>query len=287
MSKPRIPTALALLVTGALLFSGCSSTDNNISLSKTHQDTDETQQNQTTPSDQTPTPDAGNDTQDDSGSKTGTQEPSSQPASSAHELDKAAVTEPTSVTVLVNKQYALPDGYKPSDLIDDPNLPFIFSGYDEKRLIRKVAAQALEKLFAAAQEDGIYLAGVSAFRSYELQTSLFNSYVQTQGEAEARRYSAVPGHSEHQTGLAIDVSGSTGACAAENCFGDTPEATWLADHAAEYGFIIRYPQGKEAITGYAYEPWHLRYVGVDVAQDMKKQGLTFEEYVAQQVPELK
>jgi D-alanyl-D-alanine carboxypeptidase len=192
-------------------------------------------------------------------------------------------TTPDSITVLVNKESpALPDGYKPADLENDPNLPFIFSGYDEKRLLRKPAADALEKLFAAAKKDGIYLAGVSGFRSYQLQKSLFDSYVKQQGEAEARRYSAVPGHSEHQTGLAIDVSGSSGACAAENCFGDTPEAKWVAQHAPEYGYIIRYPKGKEAITGYAYEPWHIRFVGVDLAQEVTQKGLTLEEYFAKQ-----
>lgn len=92
------------------------------------------------------------------------------------------------------------------------------------------------------------------------------------------RYSAVPGHSEHQTGLAIDVSGSDGKCAASDCFAGTPEADWIAQHAPEYGFIIRYPEGKEAITGYKYEPWHIRYVGVDIAKDIAAQNLTLEEY---------
>ncbi|MBL0385691.1 D-alanyl-D-alanine carboxypeptidase family protein [Tumebacillus sp. ITR2] len=208
-------------------------------------------------------------------------QPAPQPDKSPTDYPHDPAKTPDSITVLVNKQSnALPDGYRPADLYDDPNLPFIFSGHDEKRLMRKPAAEALEKLFAGAKKDGILLAGVSGFRSYELQKSLFDGYVQQQGEAEARRYSAVPGHSEHQTGLAIDVSGSTGACAAENCFGDTQEAKWLAKHAYEYGFIIRYPQGKEAITGYAYESWHLRYVGLELAKTLNDKGLTMEEYFA-------
>jgi D-alanyl-D-alanine carboxypeptidase len=203
------------------------------------------------------------------------------PQGQVHGYPIDPATTPDSITVLVNKESsALPETYKPADLENDPNLPFIFSGYDEKRLLRKPAAQALEKLFAAAKKDGINLAGVSGFRSYALQKSLFDSYVKQQGETEARRYSAVPGHSEHQTGLAIDVSGSTGACAAEDCFGDTPEAKWLAQHAQEYGYIIRYPKGKEAITGYAYEPWHIRYVGVELAKEVTSKGLTLEEYFA-------
>lgn len=215
-------------------------------------------------------------------SQTPSQQPSQTPPAEQQttaDTAKEDFTSPNSIAVLVNKQFGLPMDYKPADLVDDPNLPFIFSGKDEKRLLRKEAAEALEKLFSAAKKDNIFLAGVSAYRSAQTQQGLFNSYVQIQGEAEARKYSAVPGYSEHQTGLAIDVSGSSGACAVENCFGDTPEAKWLADHSHEYGFIIRYPQGKESITGYAYEPWHLRYVGQAIAKKIHDQGITLEEYV--------
>lgn len=185
--------------------------------------------------------------------------------------------EPDSITVMVNKQYQLPDGYKPADLVY-PDVPFIFSEKIEKRMMRKTAAGALEQMFAGAKKDGVYLAGVSAYRSEKTQTTLFNNYVARDGEEKARTYSAVPGHSEHQTGLAIDVSGSDGKCAAESCFGGTKEADWLAAHAAEYGFIIRYPEGKQGITGYMYEPWHIRYVGQDIAEEIAAKGITLEEY---------
>lgn len=184
---------------------------------------------------------------------------------------------PADIAVLVNKAVMLPDGYKPSDLVE-PDVAFIFTEKVDKRLMRKEAAAALEQLFAGAKQDGILLAGVSGYRSYETQNGLFNYYVRVQGEAEARRYSAEPGHSEHQTGLAMDLSGSTGKCAVEDCFADTAEAKWLAVHAPEYGFIIRYPKGKEAITGYAYEPWHVRYLGTSLAQKVATSGLTYEEY---------
>lgn len=196
--------------------------------------------------------------------------------------DGAAVTvaaKPMDIGVLVTKQIMLPDGYKPPDLVA-PNVPFIFKEQAEKRLMRSEAAQALEQMFAGAHKDGIYLAGVSGYRSYDTQKGLFNYYVQTQGEATARKYSAEPGHSEHQTGLAMDVSGSTGRCAADDCFADTAEAKWLAAHAHEYGFIIRYPKGKESITGYAYEPWHVRYLGKSLAQKVHASGLTLDEYLA-------
>ena len=193
------------------------------------------------------------------------------------------VANPHEVTVLVNKVYRLPDNYRPADLVE-PNVPFIFSEKSEKRLLRKEAAEALEALFAAAKADGVHLAGVSGFRSHDTQKWLFEHYVKTRGEAEARRFSAMPGHSEHQTGLAIDVSGSDGRCAAEDCFAGTKEAKWLAEHAHEHGFIIRYPQGKEDITGYKYEPWHLRYVGKELAQTLVQSGLTLDEYLQGTVP---
>lgn len=190
---------------------------------------------------------------------------------------KAAATDAQSITVLVNKEFALPDDYKPKDLVY-PDVRFTFNEKIEKRMMRKEAAKALEEMFAGAKKDKIYLAGVSAYRSHSTQTKLFNRYVKKDGEAKAKTYSAVPGHSEHETGLAIDVSGSDGKCAAESCFGDTKEADWLAKHAPEYGFIIRYPEGKEAITGYKYEPWHLRYVGKEIAADINKRDITLEEY---------
>lgn len=189
----------------------------------------------------------------------------------------SAFTDPESVAVLVNKEYALPEDYNPTDLVY-PDVRFTFKEKIEKRQMRSEAAAALEKMFAGAEQDGIYLAGVSAYRSHSTQTSLFNRYVKKDGLDKAKTYSAVPGHSEHETGLAIDVSGSDGKCAAEDCFGGTEEAKWLAEHAPEYGFIIRYPEGKEEITGYKYEPWHLRYVGKEIAAEIAERDITLEEY---------
>ncbi|WP_410512682.1 M15 family metallopeptidase [Paenibacillus sp. BR2-3] len=193
------------------------------------------------------------------------------------EDSEQTAAEPESLTVLVNKLYKLPDNYKPADLVY-PEVPFIFSDKIEKRMLRKSAAKALEEMFAGARKDGVNLAGVSAFRSQSTQTTLFNRYVKRDGEAKARTYSAVPGHSEHQTGLAIDISGSDGKCAAESCFAGTKEADWLAKYAPDYGYIIRFPEGKESITGYKYEPWHIRYVGTEIARSVAERGITLEEY---------
>ncbi|SDT00435.1 D-alanyl-D-alanine carboxypeptidase [Paenibacillaceae bacterium GAS479] len=186
-------------------------------------------------------------------------------------------------TALVNKQFRLPKGYVPDDLVY-PNIPFIFSEKVDKRKLRKDAAEALEKLVAGAKKDDIKLAGVSGYRSEARQKTLFTNYVKKDGIEAASKYSARPGHSEHQTGLSMDVSGVDGKCAAESCFGDTPEADWLAKNAADYGFIIRYPEGKQDITGYKYEPWHIRYVGVELARKLEASGDTLEEHYGAAVP---
>ncbi|MED1782266.1 D-alanyl-D-alanine carboxypeptidase family protein [Brevibacillus fortis] len=191
--------------------------------------------------------------------------------------DIEVVGEPESVAVLVNKQRKLPENYQPNDLVF-PNVPYLLPEKSEKRKMRKEAAGALEQLFAAAQADGVQLAGVSAYRSHAYQKALFNRYVKKDGVEKARTYSAVPGTSEHETGLAIDVSGKDGKCAATSCFAGTKEAKWLDENVEKFGFIIRYPEGKDAITGYIYEPWHLRYVGAEIAQEIGEKGITLEEY---------
>lgn len=189
----------------------------------------------------------------------------------------AVIGKPDSIEALVNPFNMLPDDYEPSDLVY-PDVRFIFKEKIEKRMMRKEAAEALEKLFAGAEKDGIYLAGVSAYRSHKTQKALFDRYVKRDGYEKARTYSALPGTSEHETGLAVDVTSSDGKCAAADCFGDTKEAAWLKKHAAEYGYIIRYPEGKDEITGYQYEPWHLRYVGADIAGEIAANGSTLEEF---------
>lgn len=190
---------------------------------------------------------------------------------------QAVVTNSEAMTVIVNKQRSLPEGYEPNDLVE-PNVPFSFDGPHEKRHMRKEAAEALEKLFAGAKADDIELRAVSGYRSYQRQVSIYNNNVKTKGKEYTDRVSSVPGHSEHQTGLAIDVSSPSVGNAIEEVFGTSKEGQWLAEHAAEYGFIIRYPKGEEEITGYVYEPWHIRYVGTDLAPDVVKSGLTLEEY---------
>ncbi len=190
---------------------------------------------------------------------------------------KSVVTNPEAMTVIVNKQRALPEGYEPKDLVE-PNVAFSFDEPNEKRFMRKEAAEALEKLFARADSDGVELRAVSGYRSYARQKVIYDTKVRTSGEEEAARLVSIPGNSEHQTGLSIDVSSPSVGNGLEENFGDSSEGKWLAEHAPEYGFVIRYPEGDEAKTGYAYEPWHIRYVGTDIAPDLAASELTIEEY---------
>ncbi len=168
---------------------------------------------------------------------------------------KKAVTEPTYIDgiIIANKTYALPKDYEPGV---DPD-----------------AQAAFDKMRSAAAGEGLDLYISSAFRSYDYQAGLYNRYVERSGKAEADRYSARPGHSEHQTGLAFDLN------TIDSSFADTDEYVWLKAHCAEYGFIIRYPENGEEITGYMYEPWHIRYLGRETAQKVYDSGLTLEEYL--------
>lgn len=186
-------------------------------------------------------------------------------------------TKPDSYTVLVNRDYLISKDYVPADLVV-PEVPFSFYGTYEKSYVRKRAAEALEDLFAGASQEGYVLKAVSAYRSYERQMQIYNNNVNTRGEAKTNKVSAMPGSSEHQTGLAIDVSCDSVDCTLEASFGQTPEGKWLKKNCHKYGFIIRYPKNKTKITGYSYEPWHIRYVGKNLAKYLKKNKMTLEEY---------
>ncbi|UWG98002.1 M15 family metallopeptidase [Dehalobacter sp. DCM] len=184
-----------------------------------------------------------------------------------------------SIAVLVNKQNDLPADYVPSDLVN-VNIPFTFKEQAPKRMLRQEAATKLEELFSAAKEQNIILYGVSGYRSYQTQEGLFANFVRRYGsEEKANQISAKPGQSEHQTGLAMDVTSQSVNFGLEETFGATDEFSWLIANAHRFGFIIRYPKGKEYLTEYTYEPWHLRYVGVELASTLYKQNITFEEYL--------
>jgi zinc D-Ala-D-Ala carboxypeptidase len=191
----------------------------------------------------------------------------------------AEVTNMTDMLVVVNKKRTIRPTYTPPDLVQ-PNIPFSFPGKSPRKLMRKQAAHALEQLFVQAKRDKVDLLGQSAYRSYATQKAIFDENVKEKGKAVANQTSAIPGESEHQTGLAIDLSSHRVGFTLEENFGATPEGKWLAKNASRYGFIIRYPKGKEKITGYSYEPWHIRYVGPKIAQEIAAKGITLEEYLS-------
>ncbi len=175
----------------------------------------------------------------------------------------AAVVEPTYIDgiLIANKKYPLPEDFNPGENAE--------------------ARAAFEQMATDAKALGFDLVAFSGFRSYEYQTTLYNNYVNRDGKEAADRYSARPGHSEHQTGLAFDVGEKSREdlwLTAE--FGETPAGKWLADNAYKYGFILRYPEGKEDVTGFMYEAWHFRYLGVEKATEVKQTGLTLEEYLS-------
>lgn len=184
----------------------------------------------------------------------------------------------TSMLVYVNKYRELPEGYTPPDLTEPDVLHYSPVG-DNRRLLRKEASEALVSLFEAAETDGLTLVAVSGYRSYERQQAIYASNVASKGQAHADQFSAKPGTSEHQTGLAMDVTvqGNDDVLLSQS-FGETEAGQYIKENAYQYGFIIRYPEGKETITGYSYEPWHLRYVGKDVATEIYLNEWTLEEY---------
>lgn len=191
---------------------------------------------------------------------------------------KNVIQNPQNTMSLVNKIFGLPENYIPADLVR-PNVPFSFGDAKlEKSLMRVEAAEALEKMFVDARNDGIELAAVSGYRSYGRQETLFNAEVNKVGEEKALQAVARPGSSEHQTGLTMDISSKTNNFNLNEQFGSTKEGVWLAHNAHKYGFILRYPRGKEGITGYMYEPWHFRYVGIRAATEIYENDWTLEEY---------
>ena len=184
--------------------------------------------------------------------------------------------DPSNVWTLVNKGRSIPTDYTPSDLIVASVSTRANSTADEKR-IRQIIDGPMTELFAAAQEQGHSLMIGSAYRSAATQDSLFNTYVARVGYEQADKYSAHPGYSEHQTGLSVDISTTSQQCYLSECFIGTADGQWLAENAYKYGFHLRYPKGKEAITGYNFEPWHYRYVGIGLATALHQSGLTLDE----------
>jgi D-alanyl-D-alanine carboxypeptidase len=210
----------------------------------------------------------------------GNSEKPSEPQSGHAEAteDQRLEADKKGLLILINKQNPIDSNYKPDDLT---KIKYYAKDRSEAgRYMRKEAADQFHLLAEAAAEEGYELVMTTAYRSYGFQQVLWNNYVANEGEAAASRFSAKPGQSEHQSGLAVDVSSPSVDYALTENFGKTEEGIWLANNAHLFGFIIRFPQDKEDITGYLYEPWHIRYVGEPIASDIFKKGLTLEEYLS-------
>ncbi len=193
------------------------------------------------------------------------QKPEGQVKLNNQDTSKYTIDNQDSIYFIVNKRRALSGSYTPNNLVTIRG-----------EQLRADTATAMNNLLSAAASDGINFKIISGYRSYTYQTTVYNNYVARDGQAKADTYSARPGHSEHQTGLAADLG--TGTCDLEICFGDTKGGKWLLNNSYKYGFIIRYEKGKENLTGYQYEPWHVRYLGVDLATSVYQSGKTLEQY---------
>lgn len=179
--------------------------------------------------------------------------------------------------VLVNKLNEVDRDYEPEDLTE---MTYYVADRDPTtRYMRAEAVEAFNKMHEAAEKDGIDFRMTTAYRSYAFQNVLWTQNVAAKGEAEANKTSARPGQSEHRTGLATDISCEDVNWQVTSKFKDTDAGKWVAEHAHEYGFIIRYPDGREDSTGYTYESWHLRYVNVTAATEIWERDLTLEEFL--------
>lgn len=195
----------------------------------------------------------------------------------AKDLAKYMINVQESIYYIVNKRRPLPTSYVPTNLVK-PDVELIPEDNPEEQQLRGEAATAAQHMFSEAKKAGINLVMASGYRSAALQKVYYNNYVARDGQEAADKYSARPGNSEHQTGLALDITTSSQECYLEICFANTAEGKWLKQNAHKYGFHLRYQKGKEDITGYQFEPWHFRYVGNDLAKRLFGSNQTMEEF---------
>lgn len=179
--------------------------------------------------------------------------------------------------ILVNKFYYLSSTYAPKDLVSI-GWDYRLGGQNEHKYARREVVEAFIDMWTDAKSEGIYLLVDSAYREYDKQESVYREYENKHGTKFADSIAARPGFSEHQTGLALDIYSKE--CTSASIFKDTKTYAWLIANAHKYGFILRYPKGKEKITGYNYESWHYRYLGVDLATKVYEEGITYDEYYA-------
>ncbi len=189
----------------------------------------------------------------------------------------APVTDPADITFIVNREHPLQEKYTPDDLVYIKHAAS--SSKEDKYMLRAIAAEAFDAMCDDASiNSGLNIVGVSGFRSFERQYNLYANYLITNGISHTNYYSAQPGTSEHQSGLAIDISCRSCGYDLVNSFAKSAEGKWVSENSWRYGFILRYAENTSNITGYAYEPWHIRYVGIPLASFLYTNNLTLEEY---------
>ena len=189
--------------------------------------------------------------------------------------DLKVISDGNYILALVTKETKIKSDYEPADLIEIPG--YMSINPDRSFQLREVAMEPLKALWHNAKREGVILRVRSAYRSYQTQEQLFNDYAGRHGEEEANRFSARPGQSEHQLGTTVDFGGTEVDLTAN--FADTAQGEWLSENAHYFGFALSYPEGKEHITGYFFEPWHYRFIGVDEAVEWKESGLILSEYL--------
>lgn len=185
--------------------------------------------------------------------------------------DSVEEKNPDSITCLVNKYRYLSENYEPKDLVDMED-GYANNKYGTKKMLRKEAYEEFKKMVDTAKKEGISFYAESSYRTYKYQEDIYNSYVKASGKAEANKYAAVPGYSEHQTGLAVDLANIW------TIKKDSDEYRWINNNAHKFGYIIRYKDGKENLTGFNAEAWHIRYVGKKAAKIIHDKDITFDEY---------
>lgn len=215
-------------------------------------------------------------TEDPSASEEPTPSPSPTPTPTpTPEVPADDIDSNDSLTRIVSPERKIDPSYVPANLVE-PNVPLILD--ENQNLMRADAAAALETMFAAAEQEGHHLYLISGYRSYEFQKDLQKYWIDKKGKKYAAELDSTPGGSEHQLGLAANIGTVDGKCALNVCFADTSAYQWLIANAWKYGYIERYPSGKQEITGITYSPWNFRYVGTDAAKRIYDSGKTMEEY---------
>jgi len=189
-----------------------------------------------------------------------------------------SINNPTSIWVVVNKQRPLSTiGFVPSTLIT-PSVSINRISNILPTSLQPIAAQAIDSMFMSAKTNNIYLALTSAYVPYTFQQGVYDGYLATQGQAAADANTIRPGYDESQVGLSADLAAANKKCVNQICFSTTPEGKWLIANAYKFGFTLRYPSGKQNITGFNYEPWHYRYVGIDLATQLNTNNQTLEQF---------